>query len=133
MLLENIGEIMVRGYKGLGRKVQGQVAMLLSPEDRDPETLRNRLVVISHCDHTFLQTLKYAAGIILQNFIGDSESEAYAETLAKSFGISMICRADGAMAVLREGETVTLDPQRGLIYCGTEELSISRAIGPRGI
>ncbi len=130
MLLENIGEIVVRGYKGLGRKIQGQVAILLSPEGLDPETLRGRLVVIAHCDQMFLPVLKYAAGVILQNFIGDTESEAYAATLAKSFGISMICRADGAMALLREGEVVTLDPHRGLIYRGTEGQSTSRVIGP---
>ena len=130
MLLENIEEVVVRGCNGLGHKVQGQVAILLSPEGCDPDALRNRLVVIAHCDHTFLHALQFAAGIIVQNFIGDLESEAYAATLAKSFGISMICRADGAMAVLREGETMTLDPQRGLLYRKTEELSSSRVIGP---
>jgi pyruvate kinase len=132
MLLENIGEVVVRGYKGSGRKIQGPVSILLSPEERDPETLKGRLVVVAHCDHTFLHTLKYAAGLIVQNFIGDTESETYAAALAKNFGISMICRADGAMAVLREGEIVTLDPQRGLIYRGTEELSVSPAIGHGG-
>jgi len=129
MMLENIGDVVVRGYKGLGRKVQGQVTILLSPEERDPESLRGRLVVMAHCDHTFLHVLKFAAGMIVQNFISDTESETYAATLAKNYGISMICRADGATAVLREGEVVTLDPHRGLIYRGTEELSTSPEIG----
>jgi pyruvate kinase len=84
---------------------------------------------MAHCDHTFLHVLKFAAGIIVQNFISDTESETYAATLAKNYGISMICRADGATAVLREGEVVTLDPHRGLIYRGTEELSTSPEIG----
>lgn len=65
--------------------------------------------------------MKYAAGVILQNHIGDASSEKYAALVAKTFEISFMTRADGAMAVLQEGEEVTLDPQRGLIYRGSEE------------
>ena len=65
--------------------------------------------------------LKHAAGVILQNYIGDAVSEKYATLVAKTFAIPVMARADGAMRVLQEGEEVTLDPQRGLVYRGGEE------------
>lgn len=122
MVVESIGEILIRGYKGVGPKVKGRVSILLSPEGKDPESLRGALVVIPHCDNAFLPCLKFASGIILQNHPGDTASEKYAALLAKTFDISAICRADGAMTLLVEGEEVTLDPRRGLIYRGSEEL-----------
>lgn len=127
MLLANIGQIAVRGFRGVGVKVQGKVAIPVSPEDCDPKTLKDYIVVISRCDSSFAHALQHAAGIVLQNFIGDSASETEASSLATKLGISLICRADGAIAALREGETVTLDPTRGLVYRGKEELSFGLA------
>lgn len=121
MMVESIGEVLVRGHKGLGAKVAGKVSLVLSSESSNPEHLSGRLVVISHCDQTFLPLLKQATGIILQNSMGDIASEKYAELIAKTFGISIMTRADGAMLVLRENEEVTLDPKRGIIYRGSEE------------
>jgi len=121
MMVESIGEVLVRGHKGFGPKVSGKISILLSPEGCTAEELKGRIVVILHCDNTFLPILKQAAGVILQNYIGDSASEKYAAVLAKTFEISVMSRADGAMRILNEGEEVTLDPQRGLVYRGTEE------------
>ncbi|MBF8262383.1 MAG: pyruvate kinase [Parachlamydiales bacterium] len=130
MLIENIGEVVVRGNKGVGMRVQGKVSILLSSEGVDPETLRGQLVVILRCDNTFLPALKHAAGIILQNFIGDNESESCAAQIAQRLNIPMIGRADGAVEILNVDETVTLDPHRGLIYRGGEEYPAIRSMGP---
>ncbi|HSX25461.1 MAG TPA: pyruvate kinase [Chlamydiales bacterium] len=121
MMVESVGEILVRGHKGFGSKVSGKVLFVLAPEGFDPEDLSGRLVVIPHCDNTFLPILKKASGVILQNYVGDSASEKYAAVIAKTYEIPVMSRADGAMTLLREGEEVTLDPQKGLIYRGGEE------------
>lgn len=121
MLVENIGEVLVRGHKGFGPKVCAPIVFVLAPEGYEPEALEGKIVVIPHCDNAFLPVLKKAAGVILQNHIGDSASEKYAALVAKTFEISVMTRADGAMSILQEGEEVTLDPQRGLIYRGREE------------
>ncbi len=121
MMVENIGEVLVRGHKGFGPKVSGKVIFVLAPEVYDSDELEGRLVVIPHCDNTFLPVLKRAAGVILQNYIGDTASEKYAALVAKTFEISVMSRADGAMSILREGDEVTLDPQKGLVYRGSEE------------
>ncbi len=121
VLVENIGEVLVRGHKGSGPKVTGQVLFILAPEAVDPAQLKGRIVVIPHCDNTFLPLLKEAAGVILQNYIGDTASEKYVTLIAKTYDISVMSRADGAISILKEGEEVTLDPQRGLVYSGSEE------------
>jgi pyruvate kinase len=121
MIVENIGEILVRGHKGTGPKVSGKILFVLAPETYAPEKLKGKLAVISHCDNTYMPLLKHASGIILQNYVGDSVSEQVAALIAKTFDIPLMTRADGAMAILKEGEEVTLDPQKGLIYRGSEE------------
>jgi pyruvate kinase len=121
MMVENIGEVLVRGHKGFGSKVTGQVIYVLAPEVYEPEELQGKLVIIPHCDSTFLPVLKRAAGVILQNYVGDTASEKYAALVAKTFEIPVMTRADGAMSILKEGDEVTLDPQKGLIYRGSEE------------
>ena len=126
MMVENIGEVVVRGHKGFGPKVTGKVVFVLAPEVYNPDELEGCLVVIPHCDNTFLPVLKRASGVILQNFIGDSASEKYVALVAKTFEISVMSRADGAMSILKEGDEVTLDPQKGLVYRGSEESPFSR-------
>jgi pyruvate kinase len=121
MTVESIGDVLVRGHKGIGPKVRGGAKIVLSSESVSVDDLAGKLVVISHCDHTFLPLLKKASGIILQNYIGDTTSEAYATTIARNFNISLMTRADAAMTALKEGEEITLDPQKGLIYRGSEE------------
>lgn len=121
MMVENVGEVLVRGHKGFGQKVTGRVIYVLAPEVYNPEELEGRLVIIPHCDNTFLPVLRRAAGVILQNYIGDTASEKYAALVAKTFEIPVMSRADGAMSILKEGDEVTLDPQKGLIYRGSEE------------
>jgi len=120
MMVESIGDVVVRGHKGFGKKVRGKVVFILSPDSRDPDELEGRIAVIPHCDNTFLPFLKKATGVILQNSIGDTNSEKYAALIAKTFEIPVLSRADGAMSLLHEGEEITLDPQKGLIYRGSE-------------
>lgn len=125
MSVENIGEVLVRGIKGLGSKITGAITIMLSPETSSPESVKNKLVVMAHCDTRFLPHLKNAAGIILQNGIADTGSEKYALMIARTYEIPILIRADGALLVLHEGETVTLDPHKGIIYRGSEDSAVS--------
>lgn len=118
MIVENIGNILVRGLKGLGRKTEASIAIVLSPDGKDPNLTDGKILVLSRCDTSFLPLIKHAAGIILQNHIEDAVSEKYAMIVGKTFDIPVITRADGALTLLRDGETITLDPQKGLVYRG---------------
>src|SRR3990167_1057955 len=55
MMVESVGEVLVRGHKGFGPKVSGKVVFVLAPESYDADDLEDKLVVIPHCDNSFLQ------------------------------------------------------------------------------
>jgi pyruvate kinase len=115
MILENIGDVIVRGDRGVGSRVRGKTVFVFSPEHLSPDSLRGCIAVIPYCDDSFKPVFKYVCGIILQNFIGDTVSKSAALSIANEYGISLICRADGALTLLREGEEVVLDPETGFV------------------
>lgn len=121
MIVENIGDILVRGHRGIGSKTEGKVAIVLSPEGKDPSSTDGCIMVVPRCDTSFLPLLKGAKGLILQNHIDDTISEKYAVIVAKTFDIPVITRADGALVHLRNQEVITMDPQRGIVYQGSIE------------
>ncbi|MBA3603800.1 MAG: pyruvate kinase [Parachlamydiaceae bacterium] len=118
MLLENIGDVLVRGENGYGSAVYGNIAHLLSSEANDSYRVRGQLLVITTCDETYLPFILAASGIILQNLVSDTESERYLLKMAKKYNKPVLLRADAAFRVLKEGQLVTLDPQKHLVYKG---------------
>lgn len=116
MIMENIGDVLVRGYKGYGSRIHGNVAIVLSPEEQQPYMVRGKLLVIPTCDASYLLLIKEAAGIILQNHIDDTASENYAVAIAQELHKPLLVRADAACRILKEGQLVTIDPERALVY-----------------
>lgn len=119
MLVESIGDVLVRGHPQEGRRVYGKVALVHVPEECRPEAVSQRIIVISRCDDSYLPVLKHALGIVLQNHPDDVDSEKHAVQVAKMLDIPLLLRADGAMTLLKEGLLVTLDPQKGIVYKGS--------------
>lgn len=118
MLVESIGDVLVRGESGLGESLHAKVSLVLSPEEKKPYTVRGNLLVLAKCDETYYDLIKESAGIILQNHIDDIHSEEYALATCRELGKSVIVRADAAIRILKEGQMVTLDPGKALVYKG---------------
>lgn len=118
MLVESIGDVLVRGHIGYGTSIYGNVTIVLAPEKKQPFEVKDQLIVIAKCDETYLHLLKEAAGIILQNHINDITSEKYAKKIALGLKKPILLRADAACLNLKEGQLVTLDPEKALIYKG---------------
>lgn len=118
MLVENIGGVLVRGESGFGTRVYANVVLILTPEAKAPYTVRGRLLVMTKCDESYLPLIHESAGIILQNHIDDQESEKYALKIAQELNKPVIVRADAATRILKEGQLVTLDPEKSLVYKG---------------
>lgn len=116
MVVESIGEVIVRGEAGSGVKVQGNVSFVLSPEMTQPKSTTGCLIVLTRCDENYLPFLQEAKGIILQNHISDVNSEKYLIETAKSLDKPYIVRAEAATNLLKEGQFVTLDPQKASVY-----------------
>lgn len=118
MLVESIGDVLVRGESGVGRRLHGTISLVLSSEAKQPYLVRGQLLLLAKCDETYVPLIKEAAGIILQNHIDDAESERFVLQISKELGKTAIVRADAATRILKEGQLVTLDPEKALVYKG---------------
>jgi len=119
MIVENIGDVLVRGYEGWGTRSYGQVAFAFSSEETKPFMVRDQIIVMTKCDETFLPLLRESKGVILQN---GPEDEASEQCLMKMRDVlndkPVIIRADGATSTLHERQFVTIDPEKAIVYKG---------------
>jgi pyruvate kinase len=118
MIVESIGNVLVRGQNGYGVRVHGKITLVLSAESKKPYEVKDHLVVLTRCDESYLSLLHEAKGIILQNHISDEASEKYASQIAIELQKPLLIRAEGASQVLKEGQLVTLVPEKSLVYNG---------------
>jgi len=118
MMVKSIGNVLVRGFKGYGKRTHGRIAIVYSPDKVDGFSTKDKIIVLTKCDETYLPLIKRAAGIVLENHIDDIESEKYALVLSKALDIPTLVRADLASNILHEDQLVTLNPEQALIYDG---------------
>lgn len=118
MLVENIGNVLVRGDKGAGQRVYGKIAILFNPDTARQYAIKDHILVLTKCDDSYLPFIKNAKGVILQNQMDDVDSERYILLVSKTLNKPAIVRADAACNVLKEGQLVTLDPNQGRVYKG---------------
>lgn len=118
MIVESIGNVLVRGAHGIGESVYGNIALLLMPETTPAYTIRGQIIVITKYDESYLSFIKEASGVILQNQINDTDSEKLLLETAKILNLPVVVRADAAFQILKEKQLVTLDPQKALVYKG---------------
>lgn len=118
MIVESIGDVLVRGDNGQGAKIHGNVVLVLSPDSVRPYAVRDRLLVIGKCDERYLPLIQQSIGVILQNHVDDIESENSLIEMAQALHKPYIVRADAATVILKGGQLVTLDPEKALVYKG---------------
>ena len=118
MIVENIGEVLVRARESEGQRVTGQVAVFIKTSEEEYNHLKGKIAMTSSCDASYLPVLRHAKALILQNHPDDECSEMHAIKIGQELSIPVVVRADGAMSQLKEGQTITLDPERGLIFDG---------------
>ncbi len=121
MVVENIGDVLVRGSPGLGKRIHGKVGFLLSFDPDTSYDFKERFVVMSHCAEEYGPHLKGALGIILQNHPDDHRSEELAKRFAQDLKIPILLRADAACTILKKDQLITLDPSKGLVFKGIIE------------
>lgn len=116
--VESIGDVLVRGHAGSGDRVHGNITLVLTPESKKSYEVRDQIIVISQCNESLTPLIREASGVILQNHTDDTDSEKSLLSIAKTLQKPIITRADGAFRILREGQLVTLDPIKSIVYKG---------------
>ena len=109
MIVESIGDVLVRGHIGYGLPVHGKATIVLSPDTKEPYEVKDRILVIVKCDESYTSLMQHAAGIILQSHVNDITSEKFAKKIALSLGKSILLRADEA-STFERGSTYYLGP-----------------------
>jgi pyruvate kinase len=116
MVVESIGNILIRAYKGMGVLANGKIFKIISFDSLNKEEVKDKIVVLRKCLDSNLELLKDVKGIILQN----SKIDAYSENLLLNFAIQkkipIIIRAKKAFEILIDEEMVYLDPQKAIVY-----------------
>ena len=110
--IQTIGEVLIKGM-GIGKQPVTGVARLI---DRKGNTnfKRGDIAVCYGVDEDNISYIRDAAGVITEE--GGLTSQGAIAAL--QFGIPIIVGVEDAMQNIEEGKTITLDPQRGLIYDG---------------
>ena len=115
MIVDSIGDVLVRGSEGLGSRVYGKVSLFPKPDLNHYEA-KGKVVVLDRCSESYRELLKSVAAVILQT--GDEESERYLKSVAKELSLSVLLQAEGASRILREQQLVTIDPDQAVVYKG---------------
>jgi pyruvate kinase len=113
MRVHTVGEIILRGT-GLGKKpVTGTVRRVLNGADA-VNLQEGEVLVASATDSGYVPYLSKAAGLIVE----EGGLTSHAAVVALHMGLPVIVGAGGATKLLSNGDLVTMDTVRGLIYRG---------------
>jgi pyruvate kinase len=118
MIVESIGEVLVRGSEGKGNRVHGNICLVMSSESKEPYEVKNRLLVLTTCDESYYPLIRESLGVILENFPEDTESAKLLVKFLEPLNKPYLLKAAGAARILKEGGMVTLDPQKKIVCKG---------------
>ncbi|WP_027717850.1 pyruvate kinase [Desulfovirgula thermocuniculi] len=113
--VHTVGEILARG-QGLGtRAVTGRARICRTLKEALEKVAPGDILVTTATDKDFMPAIEKAAGLITE--AGGLTS--HGAIVGLELGIPVIVGVEGATSILTDGEIITVDGQRGLIYRGT--------------
>ncbi len=112
--VHTVGEVLVRGI-GVGIRPATGVARV----GRQPGEVAERfgagdILVAPATDRDFMPLLERAGGVVVE----EGGMTSHAAIVGLNLGIPVVVGAEGATGILEDGQTVTIDPTRGLVYRG---------------
>jgi len=112
MKVHVIERILLRG-QGLGEQVvSGRVRHLKPPITQPVPLESDAIVVVTQTDRTCVPLVRRAVGLVIE----ESEPDSHGAILATDLGIPAVIGAEKATEILTDGQKVTLDARRGLVY-----------------
>ncbi|MCL6634747.1 MAG: pyruvate kinase [Peptococcaceae bacterium] len=113
--VHTVGDILARGT-GIGqRAVTGVVRVARTVREALEKVRPGDILVTPATDSDYVPAMEKAGAVITE--VGGLTS--HAAIVCLEFGIPVVVGVEAATAILPDGETVTVDGQRGLIYSGT--------------
>lgn len=116
--VHTVGDIIARGT-GIGAKaVTGIVRVVRTAREAMERIRPGDIMVVPATDKEFVPAMERCAGIITE--AGGLTS--HAAIVGLEFGMPVVVGVEAATAILKDGQVVTLDGQRGVIYSGVARL-----------
>ncbi|ACX51592.1 pyruvate kinase [Ammonifex degensii KC4] len=113
--VHTVGDVLARGM-GIGAKsVTGRVRIAKTAKEALEKVQPGDILVAPATDKEYIPAIRKCAGIVTE--VGGVTS--HAAIVGLEFGIPVIVGVEGATAILQDGQEVTLDGQRGIIYRGS--------------
>lgn len=112
--VHTVGNVLARGT-GVGAKaVTGTVRIVHSAGEAEEKVRQGDVLVTTATDRDFVPVIQRAAAVVTE----EGGLTSHAAIVGLQFGMPVIVGVDGATSILPDGETVTIDGERGLIYSG---------------
>lgn len=113
--VHTVGDILAKGI-GIGhRAVTGTVRVANTVREALDKVKAGDILVTPATDIEYIPAMQKAGAVITEV----SGLTSHAAIVCLEFGIPVIVGVEAATAILPDGETITVDGQRGLIYSGT--------------
>lgn len=109
-----VGKILQKGFGVGGQSAFGKVCQALSVADLATKFQSGDVLVVRGVDEEIAPYAAQAAAIVAEE--GGVTSNA--AIIGISYGIPVLVAADGAISSLTDGEIVTVDASRGVVYYG---------------
>lgn len=109
-----VGNVLVKGIGINNIAVRGKLCVCKDEKEARENFESGDILVIPKTTNSMMDLLKEASGIITE--LGDVES--HAAIVGLTLGIPVLCGAENATEILRNGTTVALDSARGMVYTG---------------
>jgi pyruvate kinase len=113
MRIDTVGEAIIRG-QGVGKTAVTGIVHVAHNEKEALEMEEGRILVCSFTNKNYLPAMEKAIAVVTE--AGGLTS--HAAIVGLHLDIPVILSAQNATGILSPGETITLDPARGLIYRG---------------
>ncbi|KJR99884.1 MAG: pyruvate kinase [Peptococcaceae bacterium BRH_c4a] len=116
--IHTVGEILARGT-GIGpRSVTGRARVCGTVKEALESVEPGDILVTPATDREYIPAIQKAAALITE--VGGLTSHAAIVGLA--YGIPVVVGVDDAVRLIADGETITVDGQRGLVYKGAAKV-----------
>ncbi len=111
--VETVGEALVKGT-GIGKVSASASAFVVTKESDLNEFQPGQILVAKMTDRELLPAIEKAAALITE----EGGLTSHGAVVAVNLGIPAVVGAEGAAGLIENGETITVDAGRGLVYRG---------------
>lgn len=111
-----VGDLLAKGSGIVPKSVSGKIKICTSPKEALAKIKKGDILVVQNIYKEYIQILEKAGGLITQASGLTSEGAI----IGLQLGIPTVVGVD--LSLFQEGETVTIDGQRGLIYRGKAKI-----------